>query len=85
MLNDMFTVFDQMCDTFGVYKVETIGERLSVAGQGGPALAVCWRGTQLMPCQVSWGRLVWEHCWCSTSSSCRALHTCAPTTTKVWA
>lgn len=26
MLNDMFTVFDQMCDTYGVYKVETIGE-----------------------------------------------------------
>jgi len=25
MLNDMFTVFDQQCDKFGVYKVETIG------------------------------------------------------------
>ncbi len=26
MLNNMFTAFDRLCDTLGVYKVETIGK-----------------------------------------------------------
>ena len=35
MLNNMFTAFDRLCDTLGVYKVETIGEQGPRGGHGG--------------------------------------------------
>ena len=36
MLNEMFTAFDELCDVFGVYKVETIGDAyMIVAGHDG--------------------------------------------------